>query len=128
VRDILIVGAVCVIVAGNFILRGWWRDYNRRLDEKEELHQLASDAAAEASGKYASEHPRELQAAIYGDGTAEDAAAYRKGYRAVADAAYNAVLADPVEARAAARWKASVAKIQEAKSNRSGSGSEQSVT
>jgi hypothetical protein len=91
----------------------------RRMDEKEELHRLASDAAAAAGVKFAHEHPRELQAAIYGDGTAEDAAAYRKGQRAVEEAAYNAVLADPVEARAAARWESSVAKIREAKADQS---------
>jgi hypothetical protein len=106
VRDILIIGAVCVIVAGHFIFRARWRDYNRRVDKHEELHRIASDAAAAASVKYAIEHPRELQATIYGDGTTEDAAAYRKGRRAVEEAAYNEVLADPAEARAAARWEA----------------------
>jgi hypothetical protein len=115
VRDTLIIVAGCVILVGWAILRPLWRDYMRRMDEKEELHRLASDAAAVAAVKYGHDHPRELQAAIYGDGTAEDAAAYRTGQRAVEEAAYNAVLADPVEARAAARWEASAAKRREAK-------------
>jgi hypothetical protein len=87
----------------------------RRVEEKEELHSLASEAAAAAGVKYAHGHPHELQAAIYGEGTAEDAAAYRKGLRAVEEAAFNAVLADPAEARAAKRWEESVAKTPEAK-------------
>jgi hypothetical protein len=69
VRVTLIIGAGCVIFIGWAIFRPLWRDYMRRMDEKEELHRLASDAAAVAGVKFAREHPRELQAAIYGDGT-----------------------------------------------------------
>jgi hypothetical protein len=115
VRVTLIIGAGCIIFVGWAILRQIWRDYVRRTDEKAELHRLASDAAAAAAVRFANEHPRELHAAIYGDGTAEDAAAYRKGRRAAEEAAYNAVLADPVEARAAARWEASATNLREAK-------------
>jgi uncharacterized membrane protein YcjF (UPF0283 family) len=117
VLDMVTIVVVCIIVAVCIVVRGVWRDYMRHVDEREELHRLASDAAAAAGVKYADEHPRELQAAIYGDGTAEDAASYRKGQRAAEEAAYKAVLADPIEARAAAQWEVSVAKIHEAKAN-----------
>jgi hypothetical protein len=124
-RDTVIVIALLIVLVGWAILRGMWRNYMHRWDEREELHRLASEAAAAAGVKFANEHPRELQAAIYGDGTAEDAAAYRKGQRAVEDAAYNAVLSDPVEARAAARWEESAAKIRQAKALSSDSDSEE---
>jgi hypothetical protein len=65
--------------------------------------------------KYAHEHPREKDAALLCDGSAEDAASYRKGQRAAEEAAYKAALADPIEACAAARWAESAAKLREAK-------------
>jgi hypothetical protein len=57
------------------------RTYWRRQDKKDELHRLATEAAARAGFRYANEHPRGLQAAIYGNGSAEKAAEYRKGIR-----------------------------------------------
>lgn len=108
---------IALAVAAGLVLRGMWRAYRRRVDRRKELHHLATDAAAAAGVKYAHEHLRELRAAIYADGTAEVAASYRKGQRAAEKAAYNAALADPIEARATARWEDSAVKIREAKAN-----------
>jgi hypothetical protein len=107
-HEVLFVAAVAVA----FGVRAIWQSYRRKHEKREAIHSLAADAAAIASVKYAEEHPRELQAAVYCDGTAEDAASYRKGRPAAEQAAYAAVLADPAEAVAAAIWRASDKRIR----------------
>jgi hypothetical protein len=111
VSDTLAIGILIALGVG-LVLRGYWRAYLRRVEQQEALHRLGSEAAAAAGVKYAHEHPREMQAALYCDGSAEDAASYRKGQRAAEKAAFEAALADPAEAIAAARWQESAAKIR----------------
>jgi hypothetical protein len=84
--------------------RAAWRSWCLSLDRRRELSAAVEDAVAAASVKYSADHPKELQAQVYGDGSAEDAASYRKGRHDVEEAARAAAIADPAETLAAYRW------------------------